>query len=217
MFVHYLTYYLIFVVVVSLLVGIATLKVKTSSLKIFLLVMLAIVIVPAPVGYLYITNFTKTAEVVVPNLKGLRLETAKSLLQDLGLNSKSGASINDDNYPEGTIVSSQPEGGRIVKKGRTVMLVSSSGKRKIIVPNLLGRRISEAETVVITEGFLLGPVEFEPTRDAEPGVIIAQEPMPEEEVEVGTPLALVVATDEAWKKENEAEKPKEKEGRPWFW
>jgi len=207
MFVHYLTYYLIFVVVVSLLVGIVTLKVKASSLKIFLLVMLAIVIVPAPVGYLYITNFTKTAEVVVPNLKGLRLETAKGLLSDLGLNSKSGASVNDDNYPEGTIVSSQPEGGRIVKVGRTVMLVSSSGKRKAFVPNLLGRRISEAETVILAEGFLLGPVEFEPTRDSEPGVIIAQEPMPEEEVEVGTPLSLVVATDEAWKKE----------GRPWFW
>jgi len=189
------------------LVGISALKVKASSLKVFLLVMLVIVIVPAPLGYLYITNFNKTAEVVVPNLKGLRLETAKSLLQDLGLNSNCGASVNDDSYPEGTIVLSQPEGGRIVKKGRTVMLVSSSGKRKALVPNLLGRRISEAETVILAEGFLLGPIEFEPTRDTEPDVIIAQEPMPEEEVAVGTPLSLVVATDEAWKKE----------GRPWFW
>src|SRR3989339_711614 len=100
MFIRYLTYYLVFAVVVSLLVGISALKVKASSLKVFLLVMLVIVIVPAPLGYLYITNFNKTAEVVVPNLKGLRLETAKSLLQDLGLNSNCGASVNDDSYPE---------------------------------------------------------------------------------------------------------------------
>ena len=119
-------------------------------------------------------------------------------------------------YQEGQVASQRPEAGRKVKAGRVVNLMVSAGKRKIAVPNLLGRPVEQAEAVLSAAELMLGEVKREQSRDAREGAVLAQEPLPGEEIEIGTKVDLLIAASAEAEREAAPEKKEEGGFRLWW-
>jgi serine/threonine-protein kinase len=100
----------------------------------------------------------------------------------------------DTRYPEGLTVSQRPEAGRKVKIGRIVNLLTSSGRRKVQMPNLLGRPVTQAESVILASGLILGEKRYEYAAEVDPGMVLGQSPLPAETVEAGSAVFMTVAS-----------------------
>ncbi|MFC1571139.1 PASTA domain-containing protein [Candidatus Margulisiibacteriota bacterium] len=209
MLVKYLSFYFVFLIFASLIISLLVLKLKLPSPQIVIPVIIAVIISPLLIGYLYITYFTSIPEVRVPDLKGVSSEEAISRLEILRLKGRFAGTIYNMNYPEGVVASQRPEGGRKVKTGRTVILLTSSGTRKVLVPNLLGRSAEQAKAVLAAKGLLLGQVSRDFVEGLDPGVVLSQTLLPEEEVDAGTAVKITVSASA----EVAAEKPKKQEGK----
>lgn len=190
----YIILYLVFVLVFALLMSWIVLKLgKYSPRGIFILIFF-VVILPSMAGYFYMAYIDSLPETVVPDVRGLTLERAKEKIEEQDLRARLAGSVYEMKYPEGYIVSQRPEGKRRVKVGRVINLMVSSGKRKVITPNLLGRPLFQADEVLFAEGLQVGEIKRELNTGAPEGNILAQEPLPGEEVDTGRRVDLVIAT-----------------------
>lgn len=224
MLIDFLTVYLLFIVIFSLLISLFILRLTRISTRVIVPIILTIIIVPGLIGYLYVTYFASISEVAVPDVVGLPLNEAIVKLATFELKGKYVGNLYNAKLPEGSVVSHRPEAGRRVKIGRVINLLASSGRRKVFVPNLLGRMVEQAEVVLAAKGLFLGEIKKDQLRELDPGIILSQEPLPEEEVEVGAKISVTIAVsvealimpDVKIKSENKVENKKEnKEG--WFW
>ncbi|MDD5382357.1 MAG: PASTA domain-containing protein [Candidatus Margulisbacteria bacterium] len=194
MLIEYLTFYLIFIIIASLLVSLIVLRLKFPSPQVVIPLVIALILVPAPVGYVYVTYFNSLPETSIPDLSGLTLDTAMAKLESLDLKGRHAGSVYDMKYPEGRVVSQRPEAGRKVKVGRLVSLLTSSGRRRTIVPNLLGRPAAQIEEVLAAKGLLLGEVRQDFMPELDPGIVLTQSPLPGEEVDVDSAINVTVSS-----------------------
>lgn len=196
MLISYISFYLIFVMAASILVSLLVLRLNISKARVVILAIIAVILLPLIIGYLYITYFTSIPETIVPDLKGIPLEKAFEKLGILELKGRFAGTVFDMKYPEGSVVNQRPEGGRMVKVGRVVRLVTSSGKRRVMVPNLLGRLAVQAEAVLAAKGLHLGIVEEDFVPELDSGIILTQNPLPGEEAKVGSYVNITVSATE---------------------
>ncbi|MGB9613479.1 MAG: PASTA domain-containing protein [Candidatus Margulisiibacteriota bacterium] len=145
-------------------------------------------------GYYYLVYFNPLPEIVVPDVGGMPFKMATEKLEEFGLRVHEAGRVFDAKYPVDYVVSQRPEPGRKVKVGRIVNLIVSSGREKTTVPNLIGRPLAQAEAVLSAAQLRLGKVKKENQPQIEEGTIMAQDPLPNEEVLVGIPVDLVVST-----------------------
>ncbi|MBN2058136.1 MAG: PASTA domain-containing protein [Candidatus Saganbacteria bacterium] len=193
MFIEYLSYYLIFVIIASLVTALLVMRFRFPAPHITISVMVGFILLPGFLVYIYGTYFTSIPEVKVPDLTALSLDEAFIRLEVLGLKGRHAGSLFDTRYPEGVIASQQPESGRRVKAGRMISLLTSSGKRKVLVPNLLGRPLSQAEAVLAAKGLYIGSINKDEVSQLDPGLILSQTPLPGEEIDSGSYVSLSVS------------------------
>lgn len=160
----------------------------------FYLFLILVLFLAGMAGYFYAFYFSGLPEVVVPSIVGLPLEVARQKLESMDLKIKEVGSIAGMKYPENFVVSQRPEAGRKVKMGRAIAVITSSGPKKVKVPNLLGRQIGQVEPLLFASELKLGTVRKEKHEELEEGVVIAQEPLPEEEISAGSLVDLLVST-----------------------
>lgn len=209
--VNFLSFYLIFIVVLSILAGFIILRFRVALLKSFIFLLIAI-FVPALAGYIYFTSFTAIPETIVPDLSGIPLEEAFHKLEEADLSGRYAGSVFDMNFPEGQVVSQRPEAGKRVKIHRAVFVLTSSGKRRVLVPNLLGRPAIQAKAVLAAKGLLLGEVRKDYVSELDPGIILIQQPLPDEEIDVGSSIDVTVSsTEESKDKDKDKDKDKRKD------
>jgi serine/threonine-protein kinase len=223
MLVDYLNYYLIFIIFLSILISLIVIKSKSRSLKTIIPLIMALMFLPAVIGYFYFINFASIPEATVPDLTGMPLEDARAKLEELKLKGRLSGSVFDMKQPEGNVVSQRPEGGRRVKVGRMINLITSSGKRKVFVPNILGRPAPQAEAVLSAEGLLLGQKSENYAPELDPNIILEQDPMPGDEVDVGSSVSIKVSSAkvpvevvEVKDEEEDKEKDEDEEKGWWF-
>ncbi|HVN67598.1 MAG TPA: PASTA domain-containing protein, partial [Candidatus Sulfotelmatobacter sp.] len=145
-------------------------------------------------------------ETIVPDVTGLTFDQAQEKLAAVEIKARAAGTVFDLKFPEGRVVSQRPEPGRVVKVGRVANLIVSSGAKKVPVPDLLGRMYTQADAVLSAAELKLGQVRFEKNAGAAEGTIIAQEPLPGEEVVIGGVIDLLVsATRETANQEGGAE------------
>ncbi|MBI5400152.1 PASTA domain-containing protein [Candidatus Saganbacteria bacterium] len=196
MLVEYLTVYLIFIIFMSLLAGVFAFRARSFRPQILLPLLLVLIVLSAIAVYFYSIYFNSIPEVIVPDLTGTRLETALAKLDELKLHSRHAGTVYDMKYPEGVLVSQRPEPGRRVKLGRTVSVLTSSGRRRVVVPNLLGRSLNQAAAALEAQGLLLGRVEQDQVMGIDSGIVLTQSPLPGEAVDVGVSVDLTVSASE---------------------
>jgi serine/threonine-protein kinase len=117
----------------------------------------------------------------VPRLAGTPVDDAKASLIDLGFTVKIAAGVYRLNIPAGDVASVDPVAGTSLEKGATVTLVPSLGAKPVPVPDLVGKTISEARTLLERAHLTLAEPPKQQFRDQPEGVIIASRTSPRTE------------------------------------
>jgi serine/threonine-protein kinase len=186
--------YLALIAIGALFMARVTYKATGPTPRNVLVLFTIFILGPMVIAYLYLSYFAALPETTVPDVRGLNFDTAKDRLENLQLHARIGGSIYEVNYPEGVIAAQRPEAGRKVKAGRIVNLMVSSGQRKVIAPNLLGRPILQIGAVLSAAELLPGEIKKEHNADAPEGTVLAQEPLPGEETEAGKQVDILIST-----------------------
>ncbi|MGE5497491.1 MAG: PASTA domain-containing protein [Syntrophothermus sp.] len=128
----------------------------------------------------------------VPELKGKYLRDAQLTLERMDL------MIGDTNYirsesPKGIIVDQQVASGSEIKKGSRINVTLSAGAVEgIVVPDLLGKSLSEAEKILTDSKLVPGKINYQPSFSLLPNTVIDQYPSKDNTVPEGTAVDLFV-------------------------
>ncbi|RFU68810.1 Stk1 family PASTA domain-containing Ser/Thr kinase [Bacillus sp. V59.32b] len=154
---------------------------KKSKLPIILVSLFLLMVT---LGILTITVFPDmlaTDEVAVPDVRGEELEEAISQLLEAGFDTGAIIEIEDKEIEAGKVVQTDPEAGKVVKKGKEIKIYQSIGLEKLEITDYTGRKIEDIEP-------LLKEMEFKDVKvteefdNSENGTILSQNPRPGDEV-----------------------------------
>ncbi|RYD04582.1 hypothetical protein N752_14510 [Desulforamulus aquiferis] len=155
--------------------------------------MLAVVVVVLMSGLIFAFNsYLNVAEAKVPPVVGMKLEDAESLLKERGLIVKVSRQ-NHKTVPKDEVISQEPEANKVVKRGRTVVLLVSNGPDLVDVPDVTGVSYDEARLTLISNEFQPEVPEYiyHPTIDD--GKVVEQEPRGKTQAPRGSRVKLKVS------------------------
>ncbi len=118
------------------------------------------------------------ATVQVPNLRGLVLDQAETLLESNGLCSGRKSHLHHTAADAGTVAAQAPPAGRLVARGTCVDLLVSLGPRPgaVVMPRLDGLQLEDAVALLQGAGLTTGRIRYAVDRQKPPGVVIGQQP-----------------------------------------
>lgn len=155
-------------------------------------------------------NSAKPKTLEVPTLVGTQVEDAKKELKSMGLKLRIPKNVENEKFPEGAIIETEPSAGEAIKQGMYVEATVSKGSKYVEVPDLRGRSIDEAKKLVASMRLTLGDEDIELVRDKEleEGLVVSQVPEAGKKVERNTRIKMKVSngdkrvrrqnTDDAW-------------------
>ncbi|MFG2993043.1 Stk1 family PASTA domain-containing Ser/Thr kinase [Streptomyces sp. NPDC048257] len=142
------------------------------------------------VGVWYISSgqFTK-----VPNLLGKTEEQARSQLSAAGLGVKGVDRKFSNAFDRGTVMNTDPPGGRRIRGNGAVTITISRGPEVVAVPNLKGRPLEEAKAELTQSGLAPGMVTQAFSQDVAQGSVISTNPAGGEKRAPDTAVSLLVS------------------------
>jgi serine/threonine-protein kinase len=129
----------------------------------------------------------------VPATHGLTRQAATEKLEAVGFQVEA-QTVNSESVEEGLVVSSEPNGGGIARKGSTVTIFVSRGPRKTKIPVLVGSQRNVAVQQIRGRG--LEPIVSEEESSSPAGQVIRQSPSAGTQVPPGAPVTIVVSKGE---------------------
>ena len=125
--------------------------------------------------YLFISGGQKV--ISVPLLKGKSILDAKFALERLGLKLGRIERI-PSSQPEDMIFDQQYAEGTLLKQGETVGVTVSAGRGggEIVVPDLIGKSLSEAKKILADSSLVIGKINYQPSSTLLPNTILDQYP-----------------------------------------
>ncbi|MHC1718726.1 MAG: Stk1 family PASTA domain-containing Ser/Thr kinase [Acidaminococcaceae bacterium] len=130
-------------------------------------------------------------EVEVPDVTGKTVVEAQNILAQ----AKLGYTIDEEyniKVAPGTVISQNPGAKRMVKEGRKIILIVSKGVELGDVPNLKGKRLTEAKAMLKSSRFELGRVSYRYVSGAPEETILEQSVAPPAKLPIGTKLDVVI-------------------------
>ncbi|MCG8481675.1 MAG: Stk1 family PASTA domain-containing Ser/Thr kinase [Clostridia bacterium] len=130
-------------------------------------------------------------EIPVPDIMHIDSTQAVSNLEELGLQFEKEMQYSNV-LQEGQVISQDPEPGTVVKEGAVVRVTVSKGEKLIAMPSLINKKLNDALFLLDKNNLAEGIVVKE-TSELPVGVVIRQDPDPDEEVPENTEVNLVVS------------------------
>ena len=131
-------------------------------------------------------------EVEVPKVAGLEIKEAYQVLEKSGLNVKVHEYRHDKKIKKRIVVSQDPAGGKMVREGRTILIVVSLGPELMPVPKLTGESLRTAKIQLSNNKLRLGKVTFEDAVYGQDEEVVKQNPSAGKEVPRGQEVHLTV-------------------------
>jgi len=97
-------------------------------------------------------NLTRPQDVTVPNVVGLSLNDATGRMEVAKLRLRIGRREPNDRQPEGSVLETNPAAGQTVREDGSIIAVISAGSRFIDVPDLRGRSLEDAKSLLTKVG-----------------------------------------------------------------
>lgn len=153
---------------------------------------------------IYLTvNTESQPTVVVPDVQNLSLRNAEIQLQNYGLTV--GTISYESSRFKNTVMRQSIEPGESVDKGSVINLTVSDGlgENMVEVPDIVGKRLSEAQQELSQAGLRVGEIRFQPTDEVPPNVVIDISPDRDELTE-GEEVRLLLSERENLEEESES-------------
>lgn len=140
----------------------------------------------------FATGILGSNSVEVPDVRGMTLEEATAELEKAGFDIKEGDLVFSSEYEIGEVVSTDPEPGSMAKENSTVEVNICKGAEAGTVPDLTGKTLEEAKSVIERYGFKLGNVETKVSSEPK-DTVIEQDPKGGAETTPGDYINVVVS------------------------
>ncbi len=137
--------------------------------------------------------YINVEHVKVPNVVGLTFEQGKQILENAGLDPIHGGERFDERYPKGTIILQRPAANKIVKAGRKIYIIVSSGVVQVEVPDVRHKTLDEARSILDRAGLQIGQILEDTTSDVPRGLITKQSLPANTKVDKGTLIDIYVS------------------------
>ncbi len=139
----------------------------------------------------------KSERVDVPNLKGIDVETARTLLDSKGVSLVVEKKINSDMVESGKIIYQDPLPGTKIKRGDIIKIVESLGPEEakpneIIVPDVTGMSLNQGRVLLAEKGLVVGSIKKE-VSDKPENTILNTTPEPGKKVTPNFKVDIVVS------------------------
>ena len=127
----------------------------------------------------------------MPDVKGMNVDDARNTLTGLGILTEV-VYEESDSVAEGVVISTDVSVGSQIDKGSKVTLTASAGTQGVEVPNVVGLTFDEANTQLVSKGFLVNKTEdYSDTIEA--GRVIAQTPADGNKAPKGSVITVTVS------------------------
>ena len=137
------------------------------------------------------TDATEVEKVSMPNVTGMKVEDAKSTLTSLGILTEV-TYEESDTVAEGIVINTDVSVGAQIDKGSKVTLKASAGTQGVEVPNVVDLTFDEANTQLVSKGFLVNKTEnYSDT--VESGRVISQTPSEGNKAPKGSVITVTVS------------------------
>lgn len=162
----------------------------------------ALIVKPKRLIYLTV-NSSNTPKVIVPDVTNLSLRNAELQLKNYGL------TVGNVSYVaapyKNTVIRQSVEEGTSVERGDIISLTVSDGYgiEKVLVPELEGLRLFEAQAALRNVGLRIGEIRFKGTNDIEPNMVMEFSPSEADSLVEGTKINLVVSEQSSTQEETE--------------
>ena len=134
----------------------------------------------------------------VPRVIGQTVSETESILKAVGLKVGSVVRVHSDDFPqEGTVIAHTPPANATIERGSKVNLLVSQGSHsvRLIMPDLGGMKLQSALEQLEALGLKSGRVNRKDSPVVEePGMVLEQIPLPNDRVQRGTLVDLVVSS-----------------------
>jgi eukaryotic-like serine/threonine-protein kinase len=141
---------------------------------------------------LFVLPSSKVGRVTVPDVVGRTQAVAVSMLRQKGLEPVPSLSANA-RVPNGMVIGTIPPQGTVVGKGSRVSVVVSSGPGIVALPDVTGKKSSEALKILRGKGFQ-PTVQDQSSDTVAKGLVISTSPAADTEVQVGGPVTVAVSS-----------------------
>jgi eukaryotic-like serine/threonine-protein kinase len=132
-------------------------------------------------------------EVRVPDLRNQTPADARRIAEANGLSAQVDSNYYSPTVPEGRVLSQNPAGGTLVRRGWEVRLALSLGPQRVTIPQVVGQSDRAAAITLAERGLQLRSTNNVQLAGAVPGQVIAQDP-PANATDVSAPkVSLLVA------------------------
>lgn len=142
-------------------------------------------------------HLTSLGEMVtVPDLRGKTMDQARLELTGKKVTlAQSGVSLHD-RFDIGQIIEQEPVPDTKVRLHEVIRVIVSSGREKVLVPDLIGRTLEMIGPTLQDSGLRKGKISHVHTRRHAAGKIIAQSPVPDRQVGINSRISLLVSQGE---------------------
>ncbi|HVS62953.1 MAG TPA: PASTA domain-containing protein [Thermoanaerobaculia bacterium] len=144
------------------------------------------------------SRFVRRGAIPAPDLVGLPLAEASSLLEETGLVMR--RAEEKDRYDEeilaGNVVAQDPRAGGFVKSRGKVEVVLSRGPQVVSVPDVTSQSVQAAQAALVASGLAVGERIRVRWPGGAPGTVVRQDPLPSAGAARGSAVDLLVSIDD---------------------
>jgi serine/threonine-protein kinase len=141
-----------------------------------LVVFFVLVVMGLSVNRIMLALLHSRPEVVVPKIEGKSLMDALQIASSLDLAIQQEGADFDESLPAGTVLRQHPPSGMKVRAGRSLRVIISKGGQVVFIPIVIGKPISEAQSMLATDGIQMGAVTEMYSLEVPKGIVISQNP-----------------------------------------
>ena len=131
-------------------------------------------------------------EVQVPDVTNMEIKEAYEAIESVGLRLQVHENRYDKVVKKRIVLDQNPEGGKMVREGRTILVVVSLGPELMSVPKLTGESLRTAKISLPNAKMRVGQVTFEEAQYGLDEEVVEQNPSSGEEVPRGEQVHLRV-------------------------
>ena len=126
-------------------------------------------------GFLTLRMLVPSEKIEVPSIVGKDIREAALVLSEQNLGLKVVGRKFSSEIPEDIIISQLPPPKAKVRRDRTIEVVISEGRRVVVIPSLIGKRVREAKVDLSRKGLEIKAISYVYSKAAQ-GEIVSQDP-----------------------------------------